>query len=468
MTTRVRWTRALVFAGGACATAALLLGSGIGPTPLAWIAAAVVVAAGLLAAFSPYDQPYPQPAPPEGDYALHTIQFDDFGTLWDVTQAQQVLDDIDATWQTGNTFVVVFVHGWHHNADPADHNLRDFDAKLLRRLHAQLTTKERCDLRERLTGTRRIRLVGLYLGWRGRSLPGALDYLSVWSRGAAARRVGDGDASEFVERLQRMYLRANATARGPVDGTNPFMGLVTLGHSFGGQVLLRAVARPLEFELAERTQRQSDVLKPPRLQADTLERAAIDDFGDVNILLNPALEAGQFARIDDLRRQLRYPATQPPQLVVFSADDDFARRTLFPASRLATLPFRPPLRSPYQGRLYGQALGALEAQRTHDMDKADGPPSLVDADYLVDGGAKVREFDFSGEVRFGRVRMHGPPALGDAIPNCPVSVVVTHQELIRRHNGIFGDDFVEFLCAYMGFVSGKRLMIHHERRAARP
>ena len=435
-----------------------------------WTLAAAGAIFVLVEGFSFYNRTYPQPAQPD-NYELHTVQFDDLGSLWDPAQAEKVLERVDTSWQAGNTFVYVFIHGWNHNASPSDPNLLDFNAKTLAKLCLDLSSDERKALRAKLTGSEHFRLIGLYVGWRGRSLPGFLNYATMWWRKSAAERVGEGDASEFIERLQRMYLRANAVTRSPEDSAvKPMMGLVTIGHSFGGQLLLKSVSRSMEFALAERATKVADVTQPAANAPATAVRLPVDSLGDLNILLNPATEAYQFGRIDSLYRQLEFPDTQTPQLVIFSADNDVPREAFFPIARLLTLPFRPSFRDPYQGRLFGKSLGVLQAQLTHGMQLApDQSDSLANSDYTDQDGDKVRTFDFSDVVRFGGVEMRRLPAVGALAPpiaNSPVSVVLVHDKIIDGHNGIFIDQFQRFLAAYVAFVEGKRLMIRHERFTA--
>lgn len=78
-------------------------------------------------------------------------------------------------------------------------------------------------------------------------------------------------------------------------------------------------------------------------------------------MLNPALEAYQFARVDTLYRQLKYPRQQTPQVVVFSAENDWARKSVFTLERAATLPFRPRFRSDGDG--YQARSGAMPWER---------------------------------------------------------------------------------------------------------
>jgi hypothetical protein len=397
-------------------------------------------------------------------FDLHIVQADDFGSFWDSREAGNVIAAVENEANSTNAFVMVFVHGWHHNSDPTDDNLLDFKESL-GQLAAQFSQPLRRATRQELTGTPDIKIIGIYIGWRGRSLPGVLDYLTMWWRKDAAERVGDGDVAEFLERLQRIYLRANAFKRYEQNyGKTPFMGLVTIGHSFGGQVVLKSVSHAFESDLTKRASCLTDaVTLPSAPQNPEPERIAIDSFGDLNILLNPALEAYQFARIDGLYRQLSYPTTQSPQLVVFSADNDWARKTFFSIARAITRPFRPAFRNPYQGALWGKALGELPSQQTHDLRIATGEAdALTDQDYSVESRHKIAEYDFTDETVFSGVKLSRMPST-HIKANSPVAVVVTHDKIIDGHNGIFEPRFKEFLAPYIAYIEGKRVVLRYER-----
>ena len=106
-----------------------------------------------------YNRPHDVVPPVNGKYDLRIIQADDFGTLWDVAVANKALNDIKASAHQTNTLVVLFIHGWHHNADAEDGNLKDFRQRL-DIIYSQLTTEKRRALRERLTGDANINLIG--------------------------------------------------------------------------------------------------------------------------------------------------------------------------------------------------------------------------------------------------------------------------------------------------------------------
>lgn len=420
----------------------------------------------LVSSCSFYNKEFGAPNVIKKNYELRTVQVDDFGSWWNPQHAQATIDYIEKFSKGTNTYVVLFIHGWHHNADAEnDCNYNSFE-KTLSGIGEKLASPEYRRERKRITGSSEFKLIGVYVGWRGRSLPGYLDYATMWWRKSAAERVGDGDVSEFIERLHRIYLRANSlSSRSEVphpDERRPFMGLVSIGHSFGAQVLMKSIARPLEYYLTERAPRLANSLKDSGASNLELQdqRFPIDSFGDINILINPALEAYQFAKIDSLYRQIRFSYKQAPQMVVFSAENDSARKLFFPIARGVTRPFRPSFSNEYQGSLYGKALGEFEPQQTHEMRLNPGAPdSLSNQDYS--DAPTIARFDFTGDLSFsgvGMVRLLNRP-----VPNSPVAVVNVKNKIIDGHNGIFNPEFINFLTKYIDFIEGKNLAIRKER-----
>lgn len=441
-----------------------------GPTPSLPVALAAFACACLLASLasgcSMYHQSHRTPRVQDRHYELHTVEVDDFGTFWDVERPQAVLDSIRESTSQTNTFVVVFIHGWHHDARQEDANYADF-RNALAAIGSHLSGGQLNQARSDATGNASFKLIGVYVGWRGRSLPGPLDYLTMWWRKSAAERIGDGDVAEFLRRLQHLQLEADRPT-GLSEGTAPannvsndrFIGIVTVGHSFGGQVLFRSVARPLEAELISRTRRMLEPARAPAAGHREPVRCAIDGFGDLNILVNPALEAYQFARIDSLYRQLDYPSSQTPLLVVISSDNDTARQTYFPIARAITRPFRPEFRSAHQKTLFGSALGEHAAQRTHELRLLpDGAGSQPPADaHAIDSVEQLLRMDFSDRITYDRVEL-APLAEADRVRNSPVIVAYTRERIVNGHSGIFKPGFREFLTQYIAEIEGKKLAL---------
>ena len=437
------------------------------PVSRRWISAAVVLVltVSLTGCIALYNYPHKVEKLSSDRYELHVVQADDQGSFWDSQVTQSTLNRVKELSETQNTLIVLFIHGWHHNADPSDSNLQAFKSAL-DDLYVELADPRRSTLRDESTGKPDARIVGIYVGWRGQSLPEPLDYLTFWGRKPAAERVGAGDLAEFIERLQQIYLKANAGT----GQSRLFTGLVTIGHSFGGQVLWKSLARQLETPLAAVAPCMSNSLYPSTSgTGQTTELVdPIGTLGDLSILVNPALEAYQFARVDALYRQLRFPSEQTPQLLVVSSDNDGARSLWFPLARGTSWTVRPTLRpdnNGYQGTLYGKALGEVAAQRTHDLRRTPGAKDTLDPS-IYERKEDLLKTDFTDVTTFGDITL-GPPKAKDPnaparTPYSPVLVVESFDKIVDGHNGLFGDegrDFRIFLTRYIAYVEGKRLVL---------
>ena len=127
------------------------------------------------------------------NYRLYFTEFDDQGWAYpDDAQygaaGKQIgifVDEIKRSLVQNDerVSIVVFVHGWKHNAHSDDSNVRRFRSLL-----------DSLDLVERTTGCGR-HVVGVYVGWRGSSttLGGPAANLTFYSRKSAAERVALGD-----------------------------------------------------------------------------------------------------------------------------------------------------------------------------------------------------------------------------------------------------------------------------------
>jgi hypothetical protein len=195
-------------------------------------------------------------------------------------------------------------------------------------------------------------------------------------------------------------------------------------------------------------------------------------LGDLNILLNPALEAYEFAQVDALQRQLTYPSSQTPQVVVFSSENDSARKFWFPLARAVTGPFRPNFRpdnEDAQGKLWGRALGDLPSQQSHELNVAapDARDSLSEEDY--GNPQKILAYDFTDRTVFAGLELSpsSPDPKGPGrMRYSPTLVVKTSRKVIDGHNDIFEPAFREFLTKYVAYTEGKRLLLRAQKLTA--
>ncbi len=104
----------------------------------------------------------------------------------------------------------MFVHGWRHDANVCDANLACF-----RELARRIALDQRAAASSG-PGARPRPVTGVYVGWRGLSKKvWPLEQLSFVSRKNAALRVGSGDMTELLTRLDRVRVELNAAKKDP-------------------------------------------------------------------------------------------------------------------------------------------------------------------------------------------------------------------------------------------------------------
>lgn len=407
-----------------------------------------VVCVAFLASCSVYNRSFSQTEgrfDPKMDFV---VQVDDYGSFWEPEVAQRALREIAENMQRTNVAVVVFIHGWHHNAEIDDDNAVAF-ADLMRSLRVKMDDNKNGvpgiyrRSRLNLTGNGDIKIYGVYIGWRGKSLPMPLDYATFWDRKNGAERVGEGDVRELLLRLNRIYTDRSAFRATTPDV--PFMGLVSIGHSFGGQVLFKAVAHTFEAELIEATPYETNVVARP-----------LAGFGDLTILINPALEAFQYERIHELNRKIKYRPDQTPLLLVLSSATDVARQVYFPLGRTAEATFRASFRDD-QRELWTQALGEYEQQRTHEIEITSSDPPNFDPDVYLSHPCDVVYYDLTSVPSIAGVKL--VPIANRVQPFSPFLVAYASGSVVIGHSGIFEDRLKAFLNDYVAITEGKRQLL---------
>jgi sugar lactone lactonase YvrE len=235
-------------------------------------------------------------------FDLAFVEFDDQGEMWSPMQLSRALALIeDANRHERGAIVLTFVHGWQHNASPEDRNVASFKEVL-----GQLVETER----ELAAGEPRP-IVGIYLGWRGKtSFVPLLKTLTFWGRANTTRRIAGTSATEVI---YSTLVEAKS---------NPRTKTIVIGHSFGGQIVELALTQTLVGTLLASPERE------------------IGFPADLVVLMNPAaksLQAKQFVEMLERNRIKLYRTdetgkTYPRPLVVsVTSEKDAATRLAFPA-----------------------------------------------------------------------------------------------------------------------------------------
>jgi pimeloyl-ACP methyl ester carboxylesterase len=207
-------------------------------------------------------------------YQLAIVEFDDQGRCYDRGQMEAVAQRLEALApdesSTGeDVILVVFVHGWMHDARSDDDNLTAFRALLSQTVEYENSATE--------PGAKPRPVLGVFVGWRGLSDYGLGEVVAdatFWGRQAAGQRVAVGSVRELFGRL-RHYRNRQQKRHG-----NPL--LVIVGHSFGGMIVFSALAQSL-------------------IQAASVPVGSVTpEFADLVLLVNPAIEAARYIPIYDL------------------------------------------------------------------------------------------------------------------------------------------------------------------------
>ena len=376
------------------------------------------------------------------EYLLGFVEFDDQGWFWDRQQMWKLVDRLAEEGAERDLLMVVFVHGWKHNAQVCDTNVSCLRETLLRLHEVEAASAERAGRPER-------RIAGIYVGWRGLSVTApVLDETTFFGRKTTAERVGSRGVTELLLQLEGVR---NVLRQRPGSDTR----LVYVGHSFGGQMLYSAVSQIL-MERAIGTHGTSG---PP------------ETLGDLVVLLNPAFEASLYHPVWEIATERTYQLGQRPVIAIFTSEGDDATGRAFPLGRFVSTSLQKH-RSPEQRRANRIAVGHYEPYFTHRLD-AEGPaPSNVplgDADAcqcpflppMLDREAEALSFldrmeipwrpsptepkpPAGWELRFpGSVLRHLAASGYD--PLIPFLVVEVDNEIITGHSQIYKPVFVDFL-----------------------
>jgi hypothetical protein len=304
----------------------------------------------------------------EQKYELHFVEFDDQGwrhpqqdpssaSAADEGSAKQI-DALMARLKQllkehNDLKVILFVHGWKHNADSHDDNVKDFRLLLERAASDELYQD------------RKRKVVGIYVGWRGKpwTTPDALLNLSFWSRKDTATRVSVGSVRELFARIRSMQRYFNTQALN--GNTRPHMRTLMIGHSFGELILYAATSGPL-IEVLTAQEDLADL--PPVHQSSTVSKERYEEterIADMIVLVNPAFEASRFEALYRVANQHKHTCYVPPLLLSITSMTDNATGMAFLAGRFVNTLFERPTSSSEQASAIKQTPGHMDSYLTH-------------------------------------------------------------------------------------------------------
>ena len=325
---------------------------------------------------------------------LAIIEFDDHGTFWKLDQLEDTIDLIErrnAEAERG-VLVVIYAHGWKHNADPdrSEGDLAQFRADLIKIANDQHGIGDQ--------GPDQI--IGVYIGWRGdtSSIPVHRD-LTFWDRKRTAERMVSINMREALFRVMETTKK------------RPESKCYIAGHSMGGLIIGKTIAPSITTLLL------SNGEQGIRLPADLI------------LLQNPALDGlSSWEFIDFLKRSGAH--------VKLKALDGTMRDA--PGPIIASITSEADTAT---GALYtaGQAVGALSTKFRHDY-----PNSMPSQKYLATHAEGHIEYLISHRawLEDGKVKLERIP---NAYNDTPYWVIQTTADIIKDHIDIRNPKLDELL-----------------------
>jgi hypothetical protein len=413
-------------------------------------------------------------ADPPIEYLLAVVEFDDQGAKQLPEQMDALFAQLKAESAAQDLCLVVFVHGWQHNAQYDDTNMQEF-----RLLLEQLARTE--GQHPGAAWGRPRKAVGIYAGWRGKSLDaGDLSDLTFWNRKDAAQRVALGSVRELLGRARALHDTLDRTtwsgrllqAGAPVPPGEKLRStrLLTIGHSFGGLIVYTAVAQYF-------TDRAAAAATAIELGDAQDADKAIPPYGDLVVIVNPAVEAISWEPIRQIvedRKARDFAPNQNPVFVEVTSTADDATGIAFPLGRsLDTV--SESFTSSEERREAQVAFGHYEPFLTHDLINVPGaaapqwvaalPARLAQvspAEASV-AGAALEQVECEARAKFeaewrrdgyllpGWTRQFSAGARLKHLaesgydPNDPFWIVSTNASMIAGHSDINEPQFVNFV-----------------------
>ncbi|MDH4187416.1 MAG: hypothetical protein OEV08_10490 [Nitrospira sp.] len=347
--------------------------------------------------------------------------------------------DLRGDQNTGQRLsILVFVHGWQHNAEPDDPNVHAFRRMLLSANHLETVAAGKGP---------KPRVVGIYVGWRGKSLRiPVLNNLTFWERKNTAEKVAQGGVRELFLWLD--WLRD--TDR---PNNEQYVTVLTIGHSFGGLVTFEAMNSDF---VRNGVRFKSNPLKP--------EDRFMSRVGDLVVIANPAFEGARYEELRAVAR--RFPEVernQLPVVIVATSEADWATRYAFPIARWFNVIFESSPGEEAEANV--KTVGHNSRYITHELSLCKGADCEAMCKKRESGFGPLDEFNAQQEYEYmAEIARRGfdftkkKPAqqrlcdglelkwTSEAYPDHnPYWVVRTTGDIMRDHNDIFNENMVAFV-----------------------
>lgn len=364
----------------------------------------------------------------EHGYTLGFVEIDDQGRFYDRGQVDALLNLLKRQRQP--VYVTVYVHGWNHNADEDDLNVSRFKQSLK-------------DSKQRNPD---MNVVGIYVGWRGKTidLP-YLKLLTFWDRQRVSEVVGGKPLLDFL-------LQVEALVKTPAQPGNK---LLTIGHSLGASVIFNALNPLLQERLA---------------QAD-LQNRPLQGFGDLLVLVNPAIEALRFVSLREAAQRYRQrhagAIRQQPLLLIATSESDKLTKDSFSQVRRISALFadygtyrlagEPPV-ALSEWELDTTSVGHYRHFITHRLEAGVNSYAEDRCVFAAGGGAGQLEVGQAGNLGDRLPPLQGLLQVSKDAAYDPYWVVQVNRDMLPNHGFLNRKSFLCFIDVALHGVTGSAMV----------
>ncbi|QDF97951.1 hypothetical protein CJ010_16135 [Azoarcus sp. DD4] len=226
-------------------------------------------------------------------YSMAFVELDDDGLLAEPAQVERLLADLGQKLAQADTTILLYVHGWNHNAALDDDNVLCFGEL------ARAAALMQAGYRSRNGAPRAV--YAIYVGW-----PGVVyrreafnKAFTFFGRQAAADRIGErGDLLHLFSRIARLRDQHQSGGAGAK--------FVIVSHSLGARLTYKALRPVMQSSVSDGEDRRYALL------------------ADVAVLVNPALSADEHAVLAKLvgRAPVAGEARRAPRFVIATSERD--------------------------------------------------------------------------------------------------------------------------------------------------
>jgi hypothetical protein len=365
-------------------------------------------------------------------YSYAYVEFNNNGDYADHTQVDRVLADLKARVAQTDTVILVYVHGWNHDARDGDTNVACFEELLKATAIMQATYTSKIGQTPR-------GVYGVYIGWPGLVYDDSRQLFTFFARQNAADRVGErGDLLDLFSRISRIR---HETV--PAKAQSPQTKFVIISHSLGARLTYRALRPVMQSSLR-----------------DTDSRSPF--LADVAVMVNPALSADEHVSLERIvERQSQSDANRSqPRFVIATSQSDTVLQNEYVRSQRAAGWMRGEFKAAADPSVW--PIGLNDEYLTHTLkltgDYTRSPsrtacPTLNHEDLEIARGKRrvkneaelydyrtVRHYDEQNRETYRTILENtGRRTAG------PLMVIKVTPEIIPNHNDIFTSPFVDFM-----------------------